>query len=175
MATVVRSPIRLIVRAIQAQLVEITGLDISCVNFVARSVALKTMAEQIIWIKPAGFSNQEPIDTGAGRVDARVTRILEIMPWVRLALDPGAVFDESWLLSQAGVDAAMGYFELEDMVLDALYDFLPEDTDGNALLTQPMKFIGGGAPEKQDPATYWGDAILRFSVDYELSLDQSRQ
>jgi len=125
-------------------------------------------ADQQILLRPGKFIALEPIIRGAGRTDARVRRLLEVFLRVRRLADTGDA-DQTWAMDNA---LGLAYFDLEESILNALEQFSAYDSNGNALLGEPMRIWQGA--EGLRPAGKgggWGFGRLTFEIVYELPLN----
>lgn len=169
MATVVRASIRDILTAIKAELVlrEVLGED--AIHFVARDYVPHFVADKDLLLRPGRVTSSEPWNTGAGRAATALKRYLHCICRTRLALDESDR-DEKWLQ-----DEAFGHWILEESVLDALQDFLPEDADENVLLIEPMRVVDADAPDKdRKEPLLWGESTVTFEVFYAADIDATR-
>lgn len=164
-----RSPMREILAAIKEELItqEVLGEDL--ITWAARSDVPKFTADKNIILRPKGFVSRRADQDGAGRIDGPLRRILAVHLRVRLAVDE-ADRDTEWLLKEGS-----GYFDLEDSVINILDMFWPHDSDGNALLCEPMRIIEANDAEKDREDNDWGDGTLYFEMLYYPPRDQSRQ
>jgi len=87
------------------------------------------LAEQAIVVHVGGLSPDQPQNEGAGRVDFRVRRRLDVVAWTRIGLDE--INTDLLLLTTDSV----GLLDLEHSILEALQDKTPTDDDGNDLLS----------------------------------------
>ena len=81
--------------------------------------------------------------------------------------------DVRWLLNRVLDNDVMGYFELEEKIIDALDNFTPA-TSLDHLTVEPIKLLSDSSegPRKQErPKTFWGEDSLFFSLTYELAID----
>jgi hypothetical protein len=70
----------------------------------------------------------------------------------------------------------MGHFQAEDKILDALIDYLPvtvnSDGEDEGLTVEPIKWVEGEKPEKDEKQTEWGESALYFTVTFQQDIDQ---
>jgi len=166
MATVKPSSIRTVLEAVQAWLVAQEVLDADRILLVARpftEVPLE-MGDADLLLRPGSFLPTGN-ETGAGRYDTRIRRILEIAVRTRLEVDEVGQ-DLHWLRDDAR------HLALEEAVLAALEIFPPEDAAGNILLAEPMRLVDGTAAEKRKDKRGWGQSVLRFEMIYVLPLTE---
>lgn len=106
-----------------------------------------------------------------GRLSTRLVRPVEVRPRTRLALDVGG-YSDLWL-----TDPNLGHLQLEELIFNALEQFEPADTNGNWLVTEPIRLIPSVRPviPEAPPQTprEWGDSRLTYEVSYLLALNPS--
>lgn len=171
MATQIRSGIVAILDAVKARLVDKLAFPEERIFAVARENVPHFVAEQDILLKPGRFLSKQEWNDGAGRVATLFSRVLSVIPRNRLMRDEGDR-DDIFL-----TDADAGYFALEEDIVDALQDFLPENTGEDTLLAEPMRILGGDPPRKEhgDKGAGWGAGRLDFEIQYVFAADQTDQ
>lgn len=148
-----------------------TGFPAERVFNAARERVPHFQGEQDLVIRPGPFRSRQEFNDGAGRVATVCVRTIGIIVRTRGMLDTGGQ-DDIWLMTPDLVDPATGYFELENDVIAALQDFLPVDSNDNALLGEPMRLIGGSEPRREtgEKNTGWGAGRLDFECMYVFDM-----
>ena len=124
--------------------------------------------DQDVILRVMGERREGGMLEGAGRVDDRRTREIQVVMRSRVYLDQV----EQDLIRLT--DASLGHLWLEDAVADALEIFMATDGDGN-VLTTPWYLEGPTAPQAMRNDRNWVWSAFTCSFDYERALDQSRQ
>ena len=171
MAEAIRSSMRQIVPVCLARLVAVTGLPAERVNpWVGDAEAPHLQADQDLVLRLGGWSPDRGWFVGGGRSSLRLVERFEVQLRTRLALDPaGSAY--VWL-----TDTTLGHLQLRNLVLDALVEFLPADTSGNVLVTDPLALVPAPKPRtdaRGGQPVSWGSETLTFEVAYLQALDQS--
>lgn len=164
----IRGSFRTILARIRTQVVEWCGIPEERVLVAARGKVPWFQADQDIVLRPRGFRVDKSWTDQAGRHATVLHRKLEVRIRTRLQTDePNS--DSLWLL-----DEANGHVALEELVIDALQEFLPIDdpeTTKNALTLNPILLLDGDDPDREaGKPTDWGESRLTFEVSYILSL-----
>lgn len=167
----IRASISDIIQAVKARLMTATGFPAERVFNAARERVPHFQGEQDLVLRPGSFRSRQEFNDGAGRVATVCVRTLGVIVRTRGMLDTGGQ-DDIWLMTPDLVSPETGYFELENAVIAALQDFLPEDGNGNTLLGEPMRLIGGSEPRREtgDKNTGWGAGRLDFELMYVQSM-----
>jgi hypothetical protein len=160
---------RQIVEAVRARVMAVTGFPAERVvpHAGADEVPYPTMAEQYVLLRAKGGKPDLDQFHGAGRVDARYTRVIRATLWTRLALD-AVNFDTGWMLAQS-----TGHLDVEHQLLDALVGFLPKDGDANVLVTQPFAPGPVTDPRRGEKDPHWGVSAVEAEATFTLDLDQT--
>lgn len=166
MATVLRSSVRTVLQAVKAWLVAQEVATADRIKLVARPFAevQHTMGDADLVLRPGRFVPTGN-ETGAGRYDTRIRRLLEVAVRSRLESDE-VDSDQLWLLQDAA------HLALEEAVIAALQIFPPEDADSNILLAEPMRLADGAAAERRKDKRGWGQSVLTFEMVYVLPLEE---
>lgn len=167
--SVVRSKLSTILLAIQARVMLKMAWPEERVG-ISKRVPIKPQAEQFVQIWPSSQTTHEPVRKGAGRIDTRVTRRVQVRLYTRLAVDT-AGDDTHWLTDPL----PLGHLDTEHALIDALELFAPEDAAGNWLLYEPMRLQPASEPEKDDAEPEWGSSLMEYDVSFVLDLDQAIQ
>lgn len=104
---------------------------------------------------------------GGGRYQSGVTGQIHVYIYSRLSLDMPQR-DNDWL-----TDQTLGLLGAMHGTIDALQLFHPLDSQGNALLEEPMRLLKQDMPIKYLTMGDWGYLCLVFEIKYMLSLDTS--
>jgi hypothetical protein len=163
-ATVLRSSLTAIIPRLRTQLAAVTGLPEGRVRYVARQQKTPHFsAPRDLLIEDAGFEG----DPGnSDRHDCRLLRRLAVTIRTRCELGE-ADADEPWAL-----DADEGNIAFEELVIDAVQNFFPEDDDRNILTYEPMKVLRGEVRKREKDG--WGEVRLVFHAGNESPMDQAR-
>ena len=150
-----------IMLAVQARLVTVTGLPLVRVKLLASRAQMPYLqAEQMLFVRPGRWISPRLQRDGEGRVAARVYRYMNILVVDRTALD--SVDDDEIILTSS----TYGIIPLEELVLDALDQYWPEDSDGNVLTFEPMRMIAGQEEKKNASKPFWADAMHTFEIGH---------
>lgn len=168
MPAVIRTPLKPVLLAIQAQLASRTGLPAERVALLGRRQEPPHFADDHdLWVRPGVPAPDPAQNDGAGRIATVINRQLLVVLRSRLWADLSDRDD--FLLT----DDAYGHLALEEVVLDALHDFMP--TSGqDALLWEPMRAISYPAEDDEAPAPgQWEETRFAFEVKYMAALNQA--
>lgn len=169
MAAQIRSNFVAILQAVQTQLAKVTGLPTTRVLLVARRASPKFQGDSDILVRPGRFISPPEERTAAGYVELIIRRLLIVQPRVRRLADmPDR--DDIFL-----TDAALGYFTLEENIVNALSNFEPTDASGNVLTFGTIQLRSGAEVQKEteDKAPGWGFGGLEFEIPYFLNVSQT--
>lgn len=173
MATVRRTPVSEILLAMSAAVRAATGLGDGAVMISAKRL-IRYQANREIHIQPRSPVKDGLVSDGSGRTAQLIRRRVDVVIGCRNALD----FVNDGTSALTSTDAELGLFTTEELVLDALADILLEDSSENALLWEPVKFMGGGETPAQDPSEDemslgMNQSVLVFEIAYMAALTQS--
>lgn len=176
MATVIRSDLRNIVLAWQAQLVLRLGWPAERVLVAdpnqftdPRGTPLHPQGDQYLLLWISDQSPDMPVFEGGGRFDTRLTVRFSVTLYTRFGVDEVSS-SLAWL-----TDASLGHLAALGAVQNALVGFAPEDAGNDWLCTQGINPAPVGPPRREkarDPE--WGVSTLGFVAVYELNLDQTQ-
>ena len=164
MATPVQSTLGVILQHTRARLMDVTGFPKERVYVIASPEHLgHFQGDQWISIRPAGFTRSVPISDGSSRIMTHLSRVMKVHCYTRLALDHSGE-DFYWLTHEQ-----LGHLALEDVVCNALDDWLPMTPSGHVLTLYNVKLLGGSEPTKEDRAKApgWGQSVLEFMIHYQ--------
>lgn len=164
MAKPIQSALGVILELMRAKLMADTHFPRERVYVIAQPEHLgHFQGDQWISIRPGGFTRLIPISDGSSRIMTHLSRVVKVHCYTRLALDHSGE-DYFWLLHEQ-----LGHLALEDVVANALDDWLPISADGNMLALCNVKLLGGTEPTKEDRAKApgWGQSVLEFAVHYQ--------
>lgn len=166
MATVLRSHLVTICRAIQRQLVLTIGLRPEYIKL-ASEFEQSPRSDRDIILRPRGFIVDRYVADPAGRILTAVRRKLTVGIRTRLQLDDAGHKDEQFLFH-----ANLGSLPFEEEVAGVLQEWSPVDEADNALTLEPMHLLGGTDPggERED---VWGQTFIDFELYYALPLSQN--
>jgi len=166
MATVLRSNVAAILAAVKAQLIA-DGVALEDEIWIVRKrrgLQVSFSGDKQFLLSVGGYLPGKEND-GGGRLNTWIRRRLRMQIRTSLLLDE-AEKDETRLLTDA-----TGHYAIEDAVLNCLQDFLPEDTDGNWLLNEPMRLNPSGDAEQEAPNdSAWTQSVLEFEICYTADL-----
>lgn len=167
MATVIRSKFRTILKLMKQRLIDkgvVTNERVVITAPGKRKGPSDEYADKYVELQPDSELTQIEIYHGAGRLDFRMTRKVRAIVWTRLELDEPNE-DEALL-----TDPALGHFEVEDNVIDALAGYHPEDVDQNALTVGPLHIIPISAPDLQGTDD-WAMSVIGIEIIYERAVN----
>lgn len=131
------------------------------VVYVARNRPPDHLAvDRDILLRPMRRRLVTPTFDGGGRIASQITRYVTVYARLQYIADK-AISDAEWINRQDQFEAA---------ILDALLEFMPEDANGNALVTEPIRLLEGGEMTKGDDDV-WGDSLATYAVIYRPKLD----
>lgn len=173
MATVLRTPISQILLTIQAVVIANTGLSTSTVHIVAKKEP-RAQADREVFIMPGTPVRSSTEADGSGRYGMVIRRPIIIVCASRCALD--TYNDGTVALTDS--TQGIGLFTLEEQVLQ-MTDTVLGDGNGNSLLWEDIRFIGGGDPPHQDETDEasigMNYSVLTFEVCYMAALGNLNQ
>lgn len=162
-----------IVPAMQANIIKFTGLPpnrVQVAAFNAITDVPHTTAEHDVVIRIGSESREHDALEGAGRVDDRRNRHIEIYCRARSSQDKVGS-DQRKLL-----DKKVGLIQLEDQVADALEIFMTPDATGSFGLNFPIYLEGPTAPQHDSKeAIEWVWSRFDCTVMYVRNLNQNFQ
>jgi hypothetical protein len=168
MATVLRTPISTILLNIQSVVMANTGLGAEAVHIVAKK-EIRFQADKEIYIRPGTPVRDSVVADGSGRYALLIRRPITIDIGCRCALD--TINDGTVALTDS--TQGLGLFTTEEQVLQ-MTDTVLLDGSNNALLFEPIRFIGGGEPPTQDMTDEaplgMNQSTLVFEVAYMAAL-----
>lgn len=158
--------------AIQAQLVEFLEWDESRVVIDARTdqghdLAGPTTGEQYVRLQVKSRNPVSETVEARGRIYPHMKASISCVLRTRVNLDT-AVSDVSALTV-----ASRGHLPVEHTLWDALLCFQPVDSEGDWLVTEPIKPRGASQPIK--PPKEWVQSTIDFEVTFAMDLDQDYQ
>ncbi len=161
MATQIPTTPDILMLAIQAQVSSVTGFPYERVVIDAREPGeadeIPGQAEQVIFLR-----------VGNGRIDFKETLTVSARLWTRLNTDEHNRDDLRI------TDPSVGHLRVRHAIYDALIDFAPEDSQGNALYSEVMKPMDSTEPRrKKTPSKGWARSVLDFALYYQLALTQN--
>lgn len=159
------SPFAPVAAAVRNQIAWSLGINPQYVRVVASDSYTVTETEDLfVYVR---VYNPEPAtDAGAGRLGRPVKRRFRCYVYTRTGSDSYGG-DEFALMGQPSDDPVPtpAQFLAEELVLNALDDFWPEDGDGNGVTIEPIHPLPQGGPPERKPE---GDAgLVRSSMDFE--------
>lgn len=156
-----------IVPVVKAQLVKATGVPDNLIRFVAKNQIPRFQGDHDILLRGGGIQWDKGFDVGSGRVCAIIRRPLLVRVRTRCNLDLSDQDDSRML------DPTLGHVPLEESAANALYDFVPQDANGNMLVQEPMHPVDYPEEEAQEgQAADWAESLLAFQLTYQLPLNQ---
>lgn len=171
------SPFAAILYAVLSRLSEQTGIDAAYIRPVASDRYVVTVTEPMfLYIRPYGPQPQDgqghPLaDGGAGRLARDIGRRIRIYIYTRSGVDTYSADnfallgnDPSRLYSDSGVP---GQFAAEELVLNAIDDWMPLGSDGGALCLSPLRWMTDDGPAEREPEEEEG--LIRSYLDFEIS------
>jgi hypothetical protein len=155
MATVIRTGIAAIISAIKARLIaKLVVPNAGHIIVVAKGNAPPKAPPTHDILLRVGRSHID-WDGPGGRYAAKKVRTIGVYARTAQALDKGLT-DEKWIDQ---------HDQFEDKILNALLDFLPLDSDQNALTTECMHVVTAEAPDKSDDDV-WGESLVTYEIHY---------
>ena len=162
MPSPVKSSLREILPKVRDRLVSATGISANRVLYVQRPDTPHFQGDQDILIRVGPPRPLEHVH-GSGRLYRVVSRLLQITPRTRWAVDESDR-DDSWLLA-----ATEGHLRLEEAVVDAIDVWVPERAGGDWLLIEPMRWVESQQPVRETPLSQsWGHTDLVFEFKYQF-------
>jgi len=118
--------------------------------------------DNVVLIRPRSQLTERNIVGGAGRIDYRVVRKVDVVYWSRVDVD---VEDQAqaWLL-----DPTLGHCDQEHSLLNAFAVFHPADQNGNWLVFEPCRISVVTDPIADEPG--WGHSELSVEVPFEAEM-----
>ena len=107
-------------------------------------------------------------DNGAGRLNPWATRRLRVYVYTRSGVDPYGE-DEVALLgldSDPAANEGIGHFAAEELVIGALYNWMPLNADNRARTIEPFHPATGSGPPLRKAEN--GEGLLRSALDFEI-------
>lgn len=171
MAGVIRTNLRTLIPLLKQRIIINAALDSTQVLVLGRRSAPPPLRGDrdilIRWSAPYPIPEQ---GTGHGRVWYATRRMVSVTVRVRLAVDISDE-NETWLS-----DETIGWSKLEDQIVDALDMYMPENSNGDLLVHQPIILIPSSPDPDHDAEDQTrGESTLIFSLVYSPDLDQSIQ
>jgi hypothetical protein len=168
MATVILPPVSQILLVIQAAVCNLTGLGTEAVHIVAKK-EIRFQADKEIYIRPGAPVRDAIVADGSGRYAMLIRRPITIDIGCRCALD--TINDGTVALCDTV--QGLGLFQTEEQVLQ-LTDTVLVDGANNALLWEPIRFIGGGEPpvlsDDDEASIGMNQSTLVFEIAYMADL-----
>ena len=128
----------------------------------------KTSGDFRIMLEPLN-ERQDPTSEGSGRVEFRALRNLRIVAQSRLGTDEQAR-DKDWLQGATPNNSTptIGHLAFEDIIVDSMLLFQPQDNTGNVLTYKPCVYRGIDRPARtaQEKASGYGHSWIYFDVPY---------
>ncbi len=167
MASPITSPLVPILNAIKGQLVSKLPMDENRILLILEGQPTpKFQGDQDILIAPGPVQPEPNMDSAAGRAIPLVYRVVSITLRTRFGVDLSDRAD-SWIS-----DGTNGYFVFEEGILAALNNLQPETARGDVLLQEPMHWIPSSKPVKAPRDRTWGEAVMSFSILYQLDMSR---
>lgn len=168
MSRVTRAPFADVLEAVRARIVEVTELDDARVFITALDPdsAPRFGAAQDVLVRPASETPEAGTIDGAGRIDNRRKRRIEVTIRTRLLLDE-ADRDTSRLS-----DASLGHLALEDTVCDALELYNPTG-EGDDAICLPLRVGQLSQPQRLRSDPSWVASTFVVEAEYLRDLDQT--
>jgi hypothetical protein len=164
MAVPTTSPLPALLTKIKAKLVSALGIASDRVLLVLDERVPKFQGDQDILLEPGPVQPEPNMDQAAGRAYPLVYRVLRATLRTRFGVDLSDRSDY-WIS-----DTARGHFAFEEALLGALNNYQPEDANKNVLLQEPMHWLPSDKPRQDKRDKTWGEAVMSFSLLYELSM-----
>jgi hypothetical protein len=170
MAAVIRSNVRAILLAIQAEVLVQSGLvsDQIMISVLEPQDVPHFNAAQEVIIQVLNEGLVDNVANYSGRVDDRRVRTLRFACRTRLLLDQSG--QDFYRLT----DASLGHLALEDAVYDAVRCFMPTDDLENAI-GLPVRGGPFSQPRRERADDSWVVSTFTADVEYSRDLDQDRQ
>ncbi len=168
----IRTGLAAILQAVRAQLVSFGAVsDPSRVRTTVRDWRKIPHwgAEHDIILRPSNFLVDKGMVDSNGRQATLIIRTLTIVCRTRLHLDEAGQ-DKVFL-----EEPNLGHLVFEEKVCDALQIFMPTNSNGDDLLTIPMRIIRGDSIGKEAQDAAWGQTALDWEIRYLLNLNQAIQ
>lgn len=168
MASVIRSSIIDIAKAIKAQLVAFAGFQPSQVFITSKRKIPHFVGEKDCILRIGGEHPDEPAIRADGRQNNQRYRTVTITIRTRQAVDRAGT-DTKHLLNDD-----IGHLAVEDAVFNALEIFWPVDIAQNAITNCPIR-LGPLTETESETQPEWLSSSVTVEIDYSRNLDQSRQ
>lgn len=175
MPTVIRTNLAVILSVLRARLVDVTGLPPERVGLLQREEApFNAHGDGYVYLRVEDGGFDMPDLIGAGRIDTREEILFSVTARSRCALDESNM-DWLWLTEES-----LGNLKLRHAVLEAMVCFQPTDSEGNWLVTEPIKPSRSRRPRKEPgtrdrPNKDWGESVTYWELKYECDLTQTYQ
>jgi hypothetical protein len=165
----IRASIQQILLALQAQIIDTTGLDSAAVFITRERDTVRTVAEASVAIWVRGEVPDGKALDGAGRVNDMRTRNLSLIIRTRTRLDTADRADASI------TDFSLGSVTLEDAVTEAVQLFEATNAQKQWLITCPSRagIVGDPMPDPRNKD--FTMSLVDLRVNYSRNLDQTRQ
>lgn len=164
MPTTLQTPVAVILTWIKTQLVQVTGLQSSQIYLTLLDNPPHFQGDQELVIRPLDPIPDE-LTEGAGRVAFTISRPILV-----------TIRSRTWTdLADAQADRMIAsHAVLEESVLNALHDIVPNDGNGNNYCVEPMHLDPSVRLDKApNDGVDWMQSRLVFSMKYLTSLDQT--
>ncbi len=168
MAQPIRTKLSAILPLMQQAAMSALKLGTEAVIFGISGAPLKRpslQGDNVVLIRPRSQLSERNIVGGAGRIDYRVVRKVDVVYWSRVDVD---VEDQAqaWLL-----DAVLGHLDQEHALLDAFALFHPTDQQGNWLVFEPCRIGVVTDPVADEPG--WGHSELSLDVPFIAAMSNA--
>ncbi len=172
MATQIATTPDILMLAVQAQVISVTGFPYERVVIDAREPGeadeIPGQAEQVIFLRVGNGRIDFNSVANQGRLCTKETLTISARLWTRLNTDEHNRDDLRI------TDPSVGHLRVRHAIYDALIDFGPEDSQGNILYSEVMKPVDSTEPRrKKAPTKGWARSVLDFLLYYELALTQN--
>lgn len=169
-----------IAATIRPRLASYCGIDEAWVRPVANDRYKVTIAEQFFLYYQ--FLGIEPFtDTGGGRYNPWVYRRLRVYIYTRQGVDSYGTdevalqgVDDSPSSVSDNIVVPTGLFQAEELVIGALFNWMPLDSTGVALCQEPLHFMSEPGPpwRKEENEEGLLRSGLDFQIRYGLNIDK---